>query len=103
MNSQSSAESSRMPLNVSASPLSKGRVRLHLWVLTNARKQAQVHCLASGSTSHGNGGDRLAAMIGHRLAAMIGHGMVRKLICSFPRSADPRVFTESYLAGRIEL
>lgn len=37
------------------------------------------------------------------LAAMIDHGMVRKLICSFPRSADPRVFTERYLAGRIEL
>ena len=29
--------------------------------------------------------------------------MVRKLICSFPRSADPVVFTEAYLAGRIEL
>ena len=29
--------------------------------------------------------------------------MVRKLICSFPRSADPRVFTEKYLAGEIEL
>ena len=29
--------------------------------------------------------------------------MVRKLICSFPRSADPVVFTEMYLAGGIEL
>jgi 3-oxoadipate CoA-transferase alpha subunit len=37
------------------------------------------------------------------LAAMIEHGMVAKLICSFPRSADPRVFTERYLAGQIEL
>ena len=37
------------------------------------------------------------------LAAMIEHGMVRKIICSFPRSADPRVFTELYLAGKIEL
>lgn len=37
------------------------------------------------------------------LAALIEHGMVRKLICSFPRSADPRVFTERYLAGEIEL
>lgn len=37
------------------------------------------------------------------LAALIEHGMVRKLICSFPRSADPRVFTEKYLAGEIEL
>lgn len=37
------------------------------------------------------------------LAAMIEVGMVTKLICSFPRSADPRVFTEKYLAGEIEL
>ncbi len=29
--------------------------------------------------------------------------MVKKLICSFPRSADPVVFTEAYLAGKIEL
>lgn len=37
------------------------------------------------------------------LAALIEAGMVRKLICSFPRSADPVVFTELYLAGGIEL
>jgi 3-oxoadipate CoA-transferase, alpha subunit len=37
------------------------------------------------------------------LAALIEHGMVRKLICSFPRSADPVVFTELYQAGKIEL
>ena len=37
------------------------------------------------------------------LAALIEVGMVRKLICSFPRSADPVVFTEMYLAGKIEL
>jgi len=37
------------------------------------------------------------------LAAMIEHGMVRKLICSFPRSADARAFTEKYLASEIEL
>lgn len=37
------------------------------------------------------------------LAALIEQGMVRKLICSFPRSADPVVFTELYLAGKIEL
>jgi 3-oxoadipate CoA-transferase, alpha subunit len=37
------------------------------------------------------------------LAALIEAGMVRKLICSFPRSADPVVFTERYLAGQIEL
>lgn len=37
------------------------------------------------------------------LAALIEVGAVRRLICSFPRSADPVVFTERYLAGRIEL
>jgi 3-oxoadipate CoA-transferase alpha subunit len=37
------------------------------------------------------------------LAAMIEQGLVRKLICSFPRSADPKVFTDLYLAGKIEL
>ncbi len=37
------------------------------------------------------------------LAALIEAGMVSKLICSFPRSADPVVFTELYLAGKIEL
>lgn len=37
------------------------------------------------------------------LAALIEQGMVRKLICSFPRSADPKVFTELYLAGKIDL
>ena len=35
------------------------------------------------------------------LAALIEQGMVAKLICSFPRSADPRAFTEKYLAGEI--
>ncbi|MFN4131383.1 MAG: 3-oxoacid CoA-transferase subunit A, partial [Paracoccaceae bacterium] len=37
------------------------------------------------------------------LAALIKAGMVRKLICSFPRSADPVVFTEAFRAGTIEL
>ncbi|PHP66694.1 3-oxoadipate CoA-transferase [Zhengella mangrovi] len=37
------------------------------------------------------------------LAAMIEQGLVAKLICSFPRSADPKVFTDLYLAGKIEL
>ena len=37
------------------------------------------------------------------LAALIEQGMVAKLICSFPRSADPKVFTDLYLAGGIEL
>lgn len=37
------------------------------------------------------------------LAAMIDAGMVGKMICSFPRSADPRAFTDKYLAGEIAL
>ncbi len=37
------------------------------------------------------------------LAALIEQGMVKKLICSFPRSADPKVFTDKYFAGEIEL
>ena len=37
------------------------------------------------------------------LAALIAQGMVAKLICSFPRSADPKVFTDLYLAGGIAL
>ena len=37
------------------------------------------------------------------LAALIEQGLVAKLICSFPRSADPVVFTELYLAGKIAL
>ena len=37
------------------------------------------------------------------IAAMIEQGMVAKMVCSFPRSLDPRAFTELYLAGNIEL
>lgn len=37
------------------------------------------------------------------LAAMIEQGLVRKMICSFPRSADASVFTGRYERGEIEL
>ena len=37
------------------------------------------------------------------IAAMIDAGMIAKMICSFPRSSDPRAFTERYLAGEIGL
>ncbi|WP_323014906.1 3-oxoacid CoA-transferase subunit A [Devosia sp.] len=37
------------------------------------------------------------------IAAMIDAGMVAKMICSFPRSVDPRAFTERYLKGEIGL
>ncbi len=37
------------------------------------------------------------------IAAMIEAGMVAKMVCSFPRSSDPKAFTDRYLAGEIEL
>jgi 3-oxoadipate CoA-transferase alpha subunit len=36
-------------------------------------------------------------------AALLAAGRVRKLICSFPRSADSQIFDGLYRAGRIEL
>ena len=37
------------------------------------------------------------------LAALIGNGQVRKMICSFPRSSQSKVFPQLYKEGRIEL
>jgi len=37
------------------------------------------------------------------LAALIGNGQVSKMICSFPRSSQSRVFPKLYREGRIEL
>lgn len=37
------------------------------------------------------------------IAAMIHAGMVAKMVCSFPKSSDPKAFTERYLAGKIGL
>lgn len=37
------------------------------------------------------------------LAALVREGRVDKVICSYPRTSDSRVFTEAYLAGRVEL
>ena len=37
------------------------------------------------------------------LAALIGNGQVSKMICSFPRSSQSRVFPRLYKEGRIEL
>ena len=37
------------------------------------------------------------------LAALIANGQVSKMICSFPRSSQSRVFPKLYRAGRIEL
>lgn len=37
------------------------------------------------------------------LAALIREGRVDRIVCSYPRTSDSRVFTEAYLAKRIEL
>ncbi len=37
------------------------------------------------------------------LAALIRHNRVRKMICSFPRTANSTVFPDLYTAGKIEL
>jgi len=37
------------------------------------------------------------------LAALIGNGQVAKMICSFPRSSQSKVFPKLYRAGEIEL
>lgn len=37
------------------------------------------------------------------IAALLNAGLVRKVICSFPRQADSYVFDELYRSGRIEL
>lgn len=67
-----------------------------------------IHALIDRFTRTGSPGNLTVvnnnAGNGHvGLAAMIEVGMVGKLICSFPRSADPKVFTEKYLAGEIML
>ena len=37
------------------------------------------------------------------LAALLAAGLVRKVVCSFPRQSDSYVFDELYRAGRIDL
>lgn len=37
------------------------------------------------------------------LAALIGNGQVRKMVCSFPRSSQSKVFPAMYRAGKVEL
>ena len=44
------------------------------------------------------------AGVGHTgLARLMEVGRVRKIICSYPRTADPVAFLEAYRAGRVEL
>lgn len=49
--------------------------------------------VASNNTGNGQVG----------LAALIAAGCVRKMVCSYPRSSNSRVFPELYRQGRIEL
>jgi len=37
------------------------------------------------------------------IAAMLKAGMIKKVICSFPRTSDSHAFTEKYMDGEIEL
>jgi 3-oxoadipate CoA-transferase alpha subunit len=74
----------------SGSPIELIHALIHQFVSTGSPKNLTVI-----NNNAGNG------QIG--LAAMIREGMVSKLVCSFPRSADPRVFNEAYAAGSIEL
>lgn len=37
------------------------------------------------------------------IAALMASGLVTKMICTFPKSANPKAFTDKYLAGEIEL
>ncbi|OYW41649.1 MAG: 3-oxoadipate CoA-transferase, partial [Azorhizobium sp. 12-66-6] len=37
------------------------------------------------------------------LAALLAAGLVRKVVCSFPRQADSQVFDTLYRAGKVEL
>ncbi|HEY8481387.1 MAG TPA: 3-oxoacid CoA-transferase subunit A [Spirillospora sp.] len=67
----------------------------HPVALIDALRRTGVRDLTVVSNNAGNGTTGLAAL----LAA----GMVRKIICSFPRQVDSFVFDELYRAGKIEL
>jgi 3-oxoadipate CoA-transferase alpha subunit len=63
--------------------------------LIDALRRTNVRDLTVVNNNAGNGTTGLAAL----LAA----GMVRKMICSFPRQTDSFVFDDLYRSGRIEL
>jgi 3-oxoadipate CoA-transferase alpha subunit len=63
--------------------------------LIDALREAGVGDLTVVNNNAGNGDEGLAAL----LAA----GLVRKMICSFPRQSDSWVFDDLYRRGRIEL
>jgi 3-oxoadipate CoA-transferase alpha subunit len=60
-------------------------------------------CRATGSPRNLTVVNNNAGNGGIGIAAMINAGMVSKMICSFPRSSDPRAFADKYLAGEIAL
>ena len=57
------------------------------------RHRAQELTVVNNNAGNGDGG----------LAALLKAGLVRKIICSFPRQSDSWVFDELYRCGRIEL
>jgi 3-oxoadipate CoA-transferase alpha subunit len=63
--------------------------------LIHALIDLDIRDLTVISNNAGNGG------VG--LAALIREGRVRKMICSFPRSTDPRAFNDLYMRSGIEL
>jgi 3-oxoadipate CoA-transferase alpha subunit len=63
--------------------------------LTEALVEVGARDLTLVSNNAGNGETGIAALL--------KAGLVRKIICSFPRSADSYVFDELYRAGKVEL
>jgi 3-oxoadipate CoA-transferase, alpha subunit len=67
----------------------------------------QPNALIEGLIEHGAKDLTVVANnsgVGHvGLAALLETGRVRKIICSFPRTADPVVFEKLWREGRIEL
>ena len=63
--------------------------------LIDALRRTGVRDLIVVTNNAGNGG------VG--LAALLQAGMVRRIVCSFPRQADSWVFDELYRSGRVEL
>ena len=63
--------------------------------LIDAMRRTGVGDLTVVSNNAGNGEEGLAALL--------KAGLVRRIVCSFPRQKDSWVFDELYRAGRIEL
>jgi 3-oxoadipate CoA-transferase alpha subunit len=67
----------------------------------------QPNALIEGLIAHGAKDLTVVANnsgVGHvGLAALLETGRVRKIVCSFPRTADPVVFEKLWREGRIEL